>query len=92
MGFVANMVSLVLYFSYKMYFDLSNAANTLTNLMGSTFLLSVIGGFISDTYTNRFHTCLIFGTLEVAVRFMIPNFPFNVSQMSFFFFFLTFAR
>ncbi|KAI3445495.1 hypothetical protein Pfo_002160 [Paulownia fortunei] len=71
MGFVANMVSLVLYFSYKMYFDLSNAANTLTNLMGSTFLLSIVGGFISDTYINRFQTCLIFGTLEVLALVMM---------------------
>lgn len=69
MGFVANMVSLVLYFSYKMYFDLSTSANTLTNLMGSTFLLSIVGGFISDTYLNRFLTCVIFGTLEVLVIF-----------------------
>ncbi|KAL0364904.1 UNVERIFIED_CONTAM: protein NRT1/ PTR FAMILY 4.6 [Sesamum angustifolium] len=71
MGFVANMVSLVLYFSYKMFFDLSNAANTLTNLMGSTFLLSIVGGFISDTYINRFHTCLIFGTIEVSALAMM---------------------
>ncbi|KAK6139479.1 hypothetical protein DH2020_026793 [Rehmannia glutinosa] len=71
MGFVANMVSLVLYFSYKMYFDLPTAANTLTNLMGSTFLLSVVGGFISDTYINRFHTCLIFGMLEVLALAMM---------------------
>lgn len=68
MGFVANMVSLVLYFSYKMYFDLSTAANTLTNLMGSTFLLSIVGGFISDTFLNRFQTCVIFGALEVSVN------------------------
>lgn len=71
MGFVANMVSLVLYFSYKMHFDLSNAANTLTNLMGSTFLLSIVGGFISDTFINRFQTCLIFGTLEVMALSMM---------------------
>ncbi|KAL3843597.1 hypothetical protein ACJIZ3_001000 [Penstemon smallii] len=71
MGFVANMVSLVLYFGYKMYFDLPSAANTLTNLMGSTFLLTVVGGFISDTYFNRFQTCLIFGTLEVLALAMM---------------------
>ncbi|KAL9141099.1 hypothetical protein ABFS82_14G081000 [Erythranthe guttata] len=71
MGFVANMVSLVLYFSYKLYFDLSTSANTLTNLMGSTFLLSIVGGFISDTYFNRFQTCVIFGTLEVLALAMM---------------------
>lgn len=67
MGFVANMVSLVLYFYGVMHFDLSNSANTLTNFMGSTFLLSLVGGFISDTYFNRLTTCLLFGSLEVLV-------------------------
>ncbi|KAF7805010.1 protein NRT1/ PTR FAMILY 4.6-like [Senna tora] len=65
MGFVANMVSLVLYFYGVMHFDLSSSANTLTNFMGSTFLLSLVGGFISDTYLNRLTTCLLFGSLQV---------------------------
>lgn len=64
-GFVANMVSIVLYLSLKMHFDLSGSANTVTNLLGSTYLLSIIGGFISDTYLSRFHTILIFGTAEI---------------------------
>ncbi|OVA10918.1 Proton-dependent oligopeptide transporter family [Macleaya cordata] len=65
MGFVANMVSLVLYFMNVMYFDLSGSATTLTNFMGATFLLSLLGGFISDTYLNRLTTCLIFGFVEL---------------------------
>ncbi|KAH0720190.1 hypothetical protein KY290_005101 [Solanum tuberosum] len=64
-GFVANMVSMVLYLSFKMHFDLSGSANTVTNLLGSTYLLSIIGGFISDTYLNRFNTIIIFGTAEI---------------------------
>nr|XP_017249462.1 PREDICTED: protein NRT1/ PTR FAMILY 4.5-like [Daucus carota subsp. sativus] len=64
-GFIANMVSMVLYFMLQMHFNLSGASTTLTNFMGSTFLLSVIGGFISDTFISRFHTCIIFGALEV---------------------------
>ena len=52
MGFVANMVSLVLYFMGVMHFDIPTSANTQTNLMGSTFLLTVLGGFISDAYLN----------------------------------------
>lgn len=67
MGFVANMVSLVLYFMGVMHFDIPTSANTLTNLMGSTFLLTVLGGFISDAYLNRLHTVLLFGFLEIMV-------------------------
>ncbi|CDP09678.1 unnamed protein product [Coffea canephora] len=66
-GFVANVASLVLYFHFVMQFDLTASANTLTNFMGSTFLLTVFGGFISDTYFNRLYTCLSFGILEVLV-------------------------
>ncbi|GAU23878.1 hypothetical protein TSUD_35490 [Trifolium subterraneum] len=71
MGFVTNMVSLVLYFIGVMHFDLSSSANTLTNFMGSTFLLSLVGAFISDTYLNRLTTCLLFGSLEVIALVMI---------------------
>ncbi|CAJ2628887.1 unnamed protein product [Trifolium pratense] len=71
MGFVTNMVSLVLYFYGVMHFDLSSSANTLTNFMGSTFLLSLVGAFISDTYLNRLTTCLLFGSLEVIALVMI---------------------
>ncbi|CAL5329963.1 unnamed protein product [Camellia sinensis] len=71
MAFVANMVSLVLYFSQQMHFDLAGSANTLTNFMGATFLLSIVGAFISDTYLDRFHTCLIFGLLEVLALVMM---------------------
>lgn len=67
MGYVANMASMVLYFMAVMYFDLATAANTLTNFMGSFFLLSLVGGFIADTFLNRLYTCLIFGALEVVV-------------------------
>lgn len=69
MGFIANMVSLVLYFFWVMHFDIPTASNTLTNFMGATFLLSIVGAFISDTFLNRFHTVLIFGALEILVEY-----------------------
>lgn len=66
-AFVANMSIMFLYFHYALSFNMSTSANTLTNFLGSTFLLTVVGGFISDTYLNRLHTCLFFGVLEVLV-------------------------
>lgn len=67
-GFVANMSTMVLYFHRVLLFDVSTSANTLTNFLGSTFLLTILGGFISDAYLNRLYTCLIFGFLEITVR------------------------
>ncbi|XP_059635947.1 protein NRT1/ PTR FAMILY 4.5-like [Cornus florida] len=64
-GFVANMASLVLYFLFVMHFDLAGSATTTTNYLGTAFLLTLVGGFISDTYMNRLHTCLLFGAIEL---------------------------
>ncbi|KAI4364631.1 hypothetical protein MLD38_020695 [Melastoma candidum] len=71
MGFVANMSTLVLYFLLVMHFDVSTASNTLTNLLGSCFLLSLLGGFISDTYLSRLTTSLIFGAIEILALAML---------------------
>lgn len=67
MGFVANMVSVVIYFMTVMCMNLVDSSNTLTNFMGSAFLLSLLGGFISDTYLTRLNTSLLFGAIEVLV-------------------------
>ncbi|XLT62271.1 hypothetical protein HN873_018795, partial [Arachis hypogaea] len=65
MAFVANAVSLVTYFFGFMNFSLTKSATTLTNFMGTAFLLSLVGGFISDTYLSRFKTCVIFASMEL---------------------------
>ena len=67
-GFVANMASMVLYVLYVMHFDLSGSATTTTNYLGTTFLLTVVGGFISDTYMTRLNTSLLFGAIELLVN------------------------
>lgn len=69
-GFVANMASLVLYFMFVLKFDLSGSSTTTTNYLGTTFLLTLVGGFISDTYMTRLNTALFFGAIELAVTFL----------------------
>ncbi|KAH6765012.1 hypothetical protein C2S52_014032 [Perilla frutescens var. hirtella] len=65
MAFLSNGVSLVTYFYGYMNFSLTKSAIALTNFMGTAFLLSLFGGFISDTYLSRFKTCIVFGCLEI---------------------------
>ncbi|CAK9178600.1 unnamed protein product [Ilex paraguariensis] len=65
LAFLSNAVSLVTYFYGYMNFSLTKSANTLTNFLGTAFLLSLFGGFISDTYLSRFKTCILFGSIEV---------------------------
>lgn len=58
--FVTNMVSMVLYFLYVMHLDLSGSANTTTNYLGTAFLHTLVGGFISDTNMTRLNTLYTF--------------------------------
>ena len=67
MAFVANAVSLVTYFFGYMNFSLTKSATTLTNFMGTAFLLALVGGLISDTYLSRFKTCVLFACMELLV-------------------------
>ncbi|XP_038715109.1 protein NRT1/ PTR FAMILY 4.5-like [Tripterygium wilfordii] len=65
MAFISNAVSLVTYFYGYMNFSLTKSATTLTNFMGTAFILALFGGFISDTYLSRFKTCVLFGIVEL---------------------------
>ncbi|XVE69990.1 hypothetical protein DITRI_Ditri10aG0035800 [Diplodiscus trichospermus] len=65
MAFISNAISLVTYFYGYMNFSLTKSATTLTNFMGTSFLLALFGGFISDTYLSRFKTCVLFGSVEL---------------------------
>ncbi|KAG2666486.1 hypothetical protein I3760_15G063200 [Carya illinoinensis] len=65
MAFITSAVSLVTYFYGYMNFSITKSATTLTNFMGTAFLLPLVGGFICDTYLSRFKTCVIFAFIEL---------------------------
>ncbi|CAO2176067.1 unnamed protein product [Urochloa humidicola] len=50
----------------ELHFLLSEAANVVTNFVGTVFILSPLGGFLSDSYTGCFWTLLAFGVIELA--------------------------
>ncbi|KAL9396620.1 hypothetical protein Peur_010873 [Populus x canadensis] len=64
MAFISMAVSLVTYFYGYMNFSLTKSATTLTNFMGTSFLVALFGGFICDTYMTRFKACVLFGCVE----------------------------
>lgn len=68
MANLGTSVNLVTYFFGHMYYSISDSANILTNYMGTTFLLSLVGAFISDAYLTRSKTLLLFGIAEFLVR------------------------
>ena len=59
--------NLITYVFREMHFSLSQSANIVTNFVGTIFLLSLVGGFLSDSYLGSLWTMLIFGFVELLV-------------------------
>lgn len=49
-----------------MHFSLPKAANTVTNFIGTVFILALLGGYLSDSYLGCFWTMLIFAFVELS--------------------------
>ncbi|KAF6143927.1 hypothetical protein GIB67_001721 [Kingdonia uniflora] len=58
--------NLITYVFNEMHFSLLKSANIVTNFIGTVFLLSLLGGFLSDSYLGSFWTMLIFGFVELS--------------------------
>ncbi|KAJ3696741.1 hypothetical protein LUZ61_000446 [Rhynchospora tenuis] len=58
--------NLITYVFNEMHFPLSKSANIVTNFVGTIFLLSLFGGFLSDSYLGSFWTMIIFGFVELS--------------------------
>ncbi|KAA8544542.1 hypothetical protein F0562_022599 [Nyssa sinensis] len=58
--------NLITYVFNEMHFPLSKSANVVTNFIGTVFLLSLLGGFLSDSYLGSFWTMFIFGFVELS--------------------------
>ncbi|XVF32090.1 hypothetical protein REPUB_Repub17cG0052100 [Reevesia pubescens] len=67
MVFLSNATNFVAYFLKSMHYPAAESANMVTKFMGTSFLLTVFGGFISDSFFTRFKTFIIFCTLELLV-------------------------
>ncbi|KAL0863487.1 hypothetical protein Bca101_042605 [Brassica carinata] len=63
--FVANGFNFIEYFMSSMHYSPATAANMVTNFMGTTFLLTLVVGFIADSFLTHFTTFIIFCGLEL---------------------------
>ncbi|KAL5700554.1 hypothetical protein ACHQM5_025981 [Ranunculus cassubicifolius] len=72
-------VNLVTYLVGTMHLPSSTSANIVTDFMGTSFLLCLLGGFLSDSYLGRYKTIAIFalvqtlGTGILAVSTKLPD-------------------
>ncbi|ESW26989.1 hypothetical protein PHAVU_003G164000 [Phaseolus vulgaris] len=72
-------VNLVTYMISVMHLPSSTAANTVTDFMGTSFLLCLLGGFLADSFLGRYKTIGIFasiqtlGTAALAISSKLPQ-------------------
>ncbi|GAB2216942.1 hypothetical protein Droror1_Dr00000093 [Drosera rotundifolia] len=63
-------VNLVTYLTGVMHMSNSVSANTVTNFMGTSFMLCLLGGFLADSFLGRYLTVTIFTAVQ-AIGVMI---------------------
>ncbi|KAI3781909.1 hypothetical protein L2E82_11937 [Cichorium intybus] len=57
-------VNLVTYLGGTMHLSSSASANVVTDFMGTSFLLCLLGGFLADTFLGRCKTIIIFASIQ----------------------------
>ncbi|KAL8552768.1 hypothetical protein ACS0TY_001450 [Phlomoides rotata] len=57
-------VNLLTYLTNTMHMGNAASANTVTNFLGTSFMLCLLGGFIADTFLGRYLTIAIFVTVQ----------------------------
>lgn len=72
-------VNLVTYLIEMMHMPSATSANIVTDFMGTSFLLCLLGGFVADTFLGRFKTIAfsaaiqVLGTGMLALSTMLPQ-------------------
>ncbi|XP_073063924.1 protein NRT1/ PTR FAMILY 4.3-like [Primulina eburnea] len=72
--------NLITYVINEMHFSLSKSANTVTNFVGTVFILALVGGYLSDSHLGCFWTMLIFGFVELS-GFILLSVQAHISQL-----------
>lgn len=60
-------VNLVTYLGGTMHLPSSTSANIVTDFMGTSFLLCLLGGFLADSFLGRYKTIAIFSFVQTLV-------------------------
>lgn len=63
-------VNLVTYLVGTMHLPSSTSANIVTDFVGTSFLLCLLGGFLADSFLGRYNTIAIFASIQTLVCFL----------------------
>ncbi|XP_076947605.1 protein NRT1/ PTR FAMILY 4.6-like [Bidens hawaiensis] len=65
LAYLANASNLVLYLSKFMHYSPSSCSNIVSNFMGTSFFLAILGGFLADAFFTTYSIYLISATIEL---------------------------
>ncbi|KAG7583330.1 Proton-dependent oligopeptide transporter family [Arabidopsis suecica] len=65
MVFLAYSTNFMMYFTKSMNYSSPKAATMVTNFIGTSFLLTIFGGFVADSFLTRFAAFVLFGFIEL---------------------------
>lgn len=60
-------VNLVTYLGGTMHLPSAESANVVSDFMGTSFLLCLLGGFLADSFLGRYLTIAIFAVVQALV-------------------------
>ncbi|XP_051128669.1 protein NRT1/ PTR FAMILY 4.6-like isoform X2 [Andrographis paniculata] len=65
MATLAVAVNLMTYFTGVMRFNVADSANQLTNLLGTSYILTILAAFLADAYVGRFRAVIFGASIEL---------------------------
>ncbi|CAE5972120.1 unnamed protein product [Arabidopsis arenosa] len=71
MVFLAYSTNFMMYFTKSMNYSSPKAATMVTNFIGTSFLLTIFGGFVADSFLTRFAAFVLFGFIELLGLIML---------------------
>lgn len=66
-------VNLVTYLGGTMHLSSASSANIVTDFMGTSFLLCLLGGFLADSFLGRYKTIAVFTIIQILVSLQNLN-------------------
>ena len=64
-------INLVTFMRVVMQLDNANAAKYVSNWSGTTYVFSIVGAIIADSYWGRYKSCIIFQLIFLAVTTLL---------------------
>lgn len=75
LAFYSIAINMVSYLVVEMHQPLPVAATHVTDWIGASFVLTLLGAFVADAYLGRFKTIIIFSAIYALV--FIPSFNYH---------------